>query len=59
MISQLVTIRFEKDDQSILVHWYHVPRAGDWIELTENDTYIHGAVAQVLWGSEQVIVRVK
>lgn len=59
MINQLVTIRFEGPQEGILVHWYHVPRVGDWIELIENDAYINGRVTDVYWGSEQVIVRVK
>lgn len=59
MINQLVTIRFEGPQEGILVHWYHVPRVGDSVEVIENGRVISGRVEWVTWGSEMVIVRVK
>ena len=59
MIGHLVTIRIMGPDETIIVHWYHVPRKGDFIDVIENGTYVSGTVTEVHWGSEHVMVRVK
>ena len=59
MINQLVTIQFEQEDRHKSVHWYHVPRVGDWVSLWWEDVAFEGDIYAVTWYIDHVLVRVK
>lgn len=61
MIQNLVDITFvdTTDKQEMVeVSWYHVPRVGDHVDLSEPSQMV-GKVIDVTWTEDSVWVRVK